>query len=587
MIHILCVALTVGLMMAGCGRADNASLVAIDSLIVQNPDSAYQLLATMPADSLTSDDDRAYHALLTTIADYKAYHPITSDSLINIAITHYDHDGTNPDKRMRSLLYKGAVMNELGNPEDAVEYYKRAESVCDTSDVYHMGYINMRKATLYQLANSDSMAIVNYRKALRYFKKTNNKHYESLCLNSLGVLYSQREKYDLAMEELQKGISLAESTKDTIVLCEGYNALCHLLYRRGLYADVVKVSNQLFKTNIHNAISRSGYDIVSISFSKLGFPDSASKYFEMAPKPLVVEDTISEMCAIAELALAKGDTNTYIYNNGIAVNKSDSLLLSSQAEKIRQVEAKYDVAQQTVELLSKQKRLILIIAILALVTVGVSSIVYFQRKRLVLIKIENEEAQTRLSELKRNLEQISSDSKKRVNELREQEQQLLKMQDVIKNLENEKQDMVNTASIEKQLKQTNDMLQSTEMAINIQRKTRFCLDEILRQSYYSGKYNSDHVIDNDSSLEMSQKFWDSIHEVVQLKYDNLFERIAQKGVVLTANEKRLLSLCSINIPSAIIRRMLNYKSIQVVTNQKRKLALKVTSSSTRIDDVFA
>ena len=78
----------------------------------------------------------------------------------------------------------------------------------------------------------------------------------------------------------------------------------------------------------------------------------------MAPKPLVVEDTISEMCAIAELALAKGDTNTYIYNNGIAVNKSDSLLLSSQAEKIRQVEAKYDVAQQKVELLSKQKRLI-------------------------------------------------------------------------------------------------------------------------------------------------------------------------------------------------------------------------------------
>ena len=45
----------------------------------------------------------------------------------------------------------------------------------DTSDVYHMGYINMRKATLYQLANSDSMAIVNYLKALRYFKKTNNK----------------------------------------------------------------------------------------------------------------------------------------------------------------------------------------------------------------------------------------------------------------------------------------------------------------------------------------------------------------------------------------------------------------------------
>lgn len=62
----------VACMMAACNsHADRESLVAIDSLIMQNPDSAYSVLKAYPTDSLTSDDDHAYYALLTTIADLK------------------------------------------------------------------------------------------------------------------------------------------------------------------------------------------------------------------------------------------------------------------------------------------------------------------------------------------------------------------------------------------------------------------------------------------------------------------------------------------------------------------------------------
>lgn len=161
------------------------------------------------------------------------------------------------------------------------------------------------------------------------------------------------------------------------------------------------------------------------------------------------------------------------------------------------------------------------------------------------------------------------------------------MQEDIRLLELGNQEKINSTSIEKQLMQTRDMLQTAEVAIAIQTKTRFCLDEILRLSYYSGKYNSDQVIDNESTLELSQDFWKTIFEVVSLMHDNLFERIRQKGVTLTENEKKLLSLCAINIPSAIIRRVLKYKSIQIVSNQKRKLALKATSTSTRIEDIFS
>ena len=575
-------------MMAACNsHADRESLVAIDSLIMQNPDSAYSVLKSYPTDSLTSEDDHAYYALLTTIADYKTYRPATTDSVINIAVNHYDHDGANLDKRMRALLYKGCIMEELGESEIAIEYYKRAEKVCAPNDDFHIGYICLRKAILYQLAYSDSIPMENYRKAIVYFHNARAKHYESLCHNSIGMIYSRAGNYDLAVKELRQCIALARSINDTLNLCEGYNAMCHTYYGFDLYEKVIAASDTLFKISANVTLPRSSYDIVSISFSKMGCPDSATKYMEMAPKPVVVEDTISYLRSVAELALAKGDIKGYIQNNDRAVNKSDSLLLLGQVEKIRTAEAKYDLAMQEVENLSKQKRLILVISALSLLVAIVSSIVYFQRKRIAHIKIENEEARNQLSLLKRNLTETESESQKRIVALREQELQLQKMQEDIRLLELGNQEKINSTSIEKQLMQTRDMLQTAEVAIAIQTKTRFCLDEILRLSYYSGKYNSDQVIDNESTLELSQDFWKTIFEVVSLMHDNLFERIRQKGVTLTENEKKLLSLCAINIPSAIIRRVLKYKSIQIVSNQKRKLALKATSTSTRIEDIFS
>ena len=238
-LHILVIAFMACFVAACGGHADRASLVAIDSLILQDPDSACGMLAAYPADSLTTDDDRAYHALLTTIADYKAYRPATTDSAINIAVNHYDHDGANPDHRMRSLLYKGCVMEELGDPEQAIEYYKRAETNCPSNDYFNIGYINLRIATLYQYAYNDSIAISQFNKAAQGFKKVGDKHYESLCLISAGIQYCHLENYDSAALTINQGISLAKAANDSVMIREGYQALSHMYYGRDMYKDVI------------------------------------------------------------------------------------------------------------------------------------------------------------------------------------------------------------------------------------------------------------------------------------------------------------------------------------------------------------
>ena len=185
----LCVSVVVMLTVASCGgNSDRPGLVALDSLILPDPDSACELLAAYPPDSLLTADDRAYHALLTTIADYKAYRPATSDSVINIAVNHYDHNGANQDKRMRSLLYKGCVMEVIGNLKGAMGCYKEAQYACPDNDNFHKGYIHFRIGALFQSVAEVEQAVYYYKKAINAFIQVQEKYYYINCLNIKSAL---------------------------------------------------------------------------------------------------------------------------------------------------------------------------------------------------------------------------------------------------------------------------------------------------------------------------------------------------------------------------------------------------------------
>lgn len=55
------------LLVACNGKTDyNTQLAWADSLMASQPDSALHMLENMPADSLRTEADRAYHALLLT-----------------------------------------------------------------------------------------------------------------------------------------------------------------------------------------------------------------------------------------------------------------------------------------------------------------------------------------------------------------------------------------------------------------------------------------------------------------------------------------------------------------------------------------
>ena len=132
-----------------CNRTADKRLVLADSLMWKNPDSSLAILEAINRDSLTNNENRAYHALLLTQAQFRCNGNCQGDSLINFALNHYS-DNHNREHHTRSLLYKGAYYEfNTNQPVEAMRYYKMAEDNADTTDYRNLAQINMRLAIIY------------------------------------------------------------------------------------------------------------------------------------------------------------------------------------------------------------------------------------------------------------------------------------------------------------------------------------------------------------------------------------------------------------------------------------------------------
>ena len=194
---------------AGCGRAPryDGRLVAADSLMRSNPDSALALVEGICRDSLAAEGDRAYRDLLLTQARYRCYITATSDSDINRALAYYRAHQGEREKLTRAYIYKGAVMEELDHPDSAMLYYKHAEATAAPDDYFNVGYAKMRIGSLYQSQFSiDSAAIIRFKDAIRYFKIIRDTNYLISCYGDLGAVCGMRYP-DSAELFLNKAIS--------------------------------------------------------------------------------------------------------------------------------------------------------------------------------------------------------------------------------------------------------------------------------------------------------------------------------------------------------------------------------------------
>ena len=281
-----------GLMLVGvfsCRRSPGgteARLVAIDSLITAEPDSALALLADINADSLPADL-RAYHDVLTTQTLYKAYIPATTDTLIARAWSYYRDHGPY-DRRIRALLYSGTTAEELGHPDSAMRWYKRTELESRPDDHYHRAYAQECMGILYQENFEIRYAIDKYRNAITAFSQIDTIHY-LFCCQQLSQLY-QNDNIDVDSSEyfIANVQKIAKARNDSVYIILAITSKASSLFYDSCYASTIET---ILSVIDKSDLPKKCWYYMAQSYAKLGQADSAEKYLILSQQPITPTDS--------------------------------------------------------------------------------------------------------------------------------------------------------------------------------------------------------------------------------------------------------------------------------------------------------
>lgn len=172
----------------------NKYLIAIDSLIVQQPDTALSMLEAFPTNSLQTQADSAYYGLLMTEARDKNYIIQTNDSLIQSALTYYN--GTNDiEKRARAHYYSGCVYRDSQRRTESMTQYLIAKPLAEKAGerrLLSLIYLNI--GYLYYSQNLNTQADSSYQLAQQIGIQLKDSVLQAEVLSRRGLIRMEKER---------------------------------------------------------------------------------------------------------------------------------------------------------------------------------------------------------------------------------------------------------------------------------------------------------------------------------------------------------------------------------------------------------
>ena len=194
----------------GTEKTPLPELVHAESVMFDHPDSALHILKAMPMPSARWDkENHALWCLLTSQAQVKLIMKISSDSLVRIAYDYYKPTN-NARRKAMSALYMGNINYNLGNIEEAMQYYLEGKTEVEKTNDYKTGYLIMSSlGKLYLYRNFEEYAFEACSKAYDYAVKDSNKRYQMGSLQYLARCYCLLDKLPAAIETYQKCMEIA------------------------------------------------------------------------------------------------------------------------------------------------------------------------------------------------------------------------------------------------------------------------------------------------------------------------------------------------------------------------------------------
>lgn len=391
---------------------NNETILRAESLLTTKPDSAYLLLCSIKQPGKLTQADYAAWCLNYTHAQYKLYMDIKSDSVINVAVKYYS----------RSKLYKysgtayylsGCIAKMHQKNKEAMLAYKKAgELLSNTNEVNLKGLVEFNIGSCYFQNELFSESLIHFKKSLKYFERSKNKHYQAYSYRALSDTYHQMGNSTTdKMMFLEKAIKLSKESGDSIYYYDNLARKGELLYNTN-FSESTKYLLQGF---IHLPQQRAYYaGFLSYTYSKMNKTDS-SKYYLNIAKADTVESSTKKILylAAAYVKQSEGNHNEAFRCLESAYNLRDSIYQKNIHNQLYRIDKQYDLARKEREnavlrIANQQK--VIIITLLALAVFIVLVI-------LLIIQNRNKQKQAAYELEKQRLE-FEIETKKAENELK-------------------------------------------------------------------------------------------------------------------------------------------------------------------------
>ena len=539
------------LMIAGCHHdsVTMRELSRIDSMVYhQQEKEALPLLQQMDTEPL-SKEERAYYAVLLSMAMYKNYVPCTSDSAINEAVGYFKKSGDDL-KYLKALVAQGCVNEDMGNLEQAVNSYHQAEALPLATDSSMIAYAKLRLGILYQsqVVGTNTVALQKYQEAMPIFKAIGDKHYELVCLTSIGGIYRNiDEKHDSAVICMKDAIKLALEQGDQYhAFANRYLLSEHYLVREHNYLLGKEYGLQAISAD--PAIidhPRAHYRLVKC-YMLLGQPDSALYYLQHAPQAAATNDSILyyELMSELEHQYWKNEEKSKNYIQR-AHAMADSITINGLNHRLLEVEKEYDHQLAVLNQLRSESRLkeaLLLAALLALALMAVTSLVWRYKNQLKMRQNEVEMLKADLDGSLASLQQMQA----RLDSREQDDEGKVRQSDELRAIINQQIDAVHQL-----------------MAWSYQYDSE----------KFAAKFREMMTV---PGMGDDSNYWSHLQALVNELHENVLVKAQEEaGGTLTDSELNLLALYCCGFSRTVIMVTMGYKSIGTVYNKKIQIAKKL------------
>ncbi len=491
---LLALALAMLLFLLSCGRKEPALLQKALSYMDENPKEALAILEDASITDFDNEQDSLLYSLLLCQARYKNYLPQTEDSLLSKAFQNFMRENADSRYRLIAHYLKGAFFLDNGVRDSAMYQYLNAQTLAEqVKDKRMQALIHDHLSHLYVSEGLDDKALEESEKVCRIGQQIADTVIYADGVYIKGYVLYRKTKYEEAEKYLLESYNmLRERDVNPRYMIDYITTLCQLYVHTGKPGETMKYAQEGLR--YRNAGAQEKFEpllYMGIAHINLSHNDSGVYYLQKSLESDNIRIRSTAYMCLSDIANYLGETAKANEYERLYSAHRDSLKLMDKRATVLDIEQKYKAEQQEIaKNQEKRHQSWCYMALLSLLLVG-AGVLYASLRRK-----QNEV-----------VFQLRENNMARMNDMQNKMQ---KQGEIMENLEKDFAHLKKNYSIAKH--------------IILKEYTKDNIIEVVQTIIKNRKEGES------TKLSIDERGWLLIIEEVNARYNNLAQRLVEKGI---------------------------------------------------------